>query len=614
MNRTLVRRILMVAGVALLLVSNSARSLMAREDARHRPFLRSPIWVYNNWSAYDELSDNVPLSEDLAMRELDEVLRLRKAGVRFDYYMMDAFWYDPDGGYRTWRAESWPDGPDRWIEACKANGIEPGLWFSTNTLTHMNPVPPWRDSLDKEGYAMALYTGGFLTDFMDVLQFWYDHGIRMFKLDFALFTVPANGDQSILTRREIRMRNAWALYGALRDFRRRNPDVVLVGFNGIVGDITSVARPLTSFATNWLDVFDTLYAGDPRPSDIPAMDFWRSMDIYSDHMVRAFERDGIPLSRVDSTSVMLGETGTNYRRGRNAWKGSLLLMASHGGWVNTIHGNLERLTDDDARWLAKAQTIYGPLQQSGTTRSFGGNPGDSSPYGFVSEASDGALYAVVNPSQGVRAVQLLPIAPDSRPPRGGRILFRDAGFDPVLQDDVIWLGPGQLALIGFGRYTASSYDLGVESDIRIPQSIERIAARFAPVAMQGGPTPEPATAKAGDLPRARRRPLAIEAEIAPPVRGDLRIILRRRDAEGLMARRFSKTPMGRHLAISAYQDDRQLPIEIRYDKVIWSGLSWAVGEITGDAIAPDKPVRIRLSSSERDASLRLDGRVYRVEY
>src|SRR5882724_2666718 len=67
------------------------------------PLLKDPIWVYNDWSAYDELSDNIPLTEELAMRELDEIARLRSFGVHFDYYMMDAFWFAPDGGYRTWR-------------------------------------------------------------------------------------------------------------------------------------------------------------------------------------------------------------------------------------------------------------------------------------------------------------------------------------------------------------------------------------------------------------------------------------------------------------------------------------------------------------------------------
>jgi hypothetical protein len=30
--------------------------------------LPDPVWVYNNWSSYDELSDNIPLTEQLAMR------------------------------------------------------------------------------------------------------------------------------------------------------------------------------------------------------------------------------------------------------------------------------------------------------------------------------------------------------------------------------------------------------------------------------------------------------------------------------------------------------------------------------------------------------------------
>src|SRR5271170_2577756 len=44
------------------------------------PALRDPIWVYNDWSSYDELSDNIPLTETLAMRELNEMVRLKKLG------------------------------------------------------------------------------------------------------------------------------------------------------------------------------------------------------------------------------------------------------------------------------------------------------------------------------------------------------------------------------------------------------------------------------------------------------------------------------------------------------------------------------------------------------
>ena len=60
-----------------------------------------PVFVYNDWSSYDELSDNIPLTEELAMKELNEVLRMKKNGVQIDYYLMDAFWFDKDGGYRS---------------------------------------------------------------------------------------------------------------------------------------------------------------------------------------------------------------------------------------------------------------------------------------------------------------------------------------------------------------------------------------------------------------------------------------------------------------------------------------------------------------------------------
>src|SRR5579872_538914 len=67
-----------------------------------------PVFIYNNWSAYDELSDNIPQTEELAMRELGEIVRLKKQGVQIDYYVMDAFWFSKEGGYRTWLKTHWP--------------------------------------------------------------------------------------------------------------------------------------------------------------------------------------------------------------------------------------------------------------------------------------------------------------------------------------------------------------------------------------------------------------------------------------------------------------------------------------------------------------------------
>ena len=127
-------RLKMIFSVLGLCACLSAPPSLRAQNEPSAPALQAPISVYNNWSSYDELSDNIPLTETLAMRELDELIRLKKAGVRFDYYMMDAFWFAPDGAYRTWRKPNWPNGPDAWINKCQENGVKPGLWFSTNTL------------------------------------------------------------------------------------------------------------------------------------------------------------------------------------------------------------------------------------------------------------------------------------------------------------------------------------------------------------------------------------------------------------------------------------------------------------------------------------------------
>ncbi|HEY3973460.1 MAG TPA: hypothetical protein VGM18_10675 [Candidatus Sulfotelmatobacter sp.] len=563
------------------------------------PLVRDPIFVYNNWSAYDELSDNIPLTEELTMRELDEILRLRRLGVRFDYYTIDAFWFDPNGGYRTWRKPNWPNGPDAWIKKCRDNGILPGLWFSTNTLVKINAAPEWQDSLTEKKGSMSFSEGGFLPNFMDTLQYWYDRGIRIYKFDFVDFGAATPETAKRKSPEEIRAANVDAFREALRKFRQRNPDVVLVAFNGFGGDVESTSGPFpfrNVVDLRWLEVFDSLYSGDPRPSDVPEMNFWRSLDIYSDHMVRRYEQSFLPLERIDSTGFMLGNTGTIYYRKTHAWKGALLLMMARGGWVNTIYGSLEFLTDDDARWFAKVQSLYLQLQSEGRTKTFGGIPGDIEPYGFGSLDPDGAVYVVMNPAQSIEEIQMPRLSREQGELAGGQVIFRDAGFQPALTIDKIKLGPGQMAVVGFGKYANAKYDLGVQEDVDIPHSISPLEATFSPIGKN-----------------------TIRAEFTAPNKGDLRVIMRQRSPkDGSIMRSWKGGPpngtnMGKIFVLRASQAGKSLPVEIDYDKVIWSGLSWAVGEIKNNALKPGVAVEIECSSAEEEP-VELEGRIVAVEY
>jgi hypothetical protein len=575
----------------------SSRAALWNAHALGAPLLPDPIFVYNDWSAYDELSDNIPLTEELAMKELDQILRLRKFGVRFDYYMMDAFWFDPDGGYRTWRKPNWPNGPDAWIRKCRDHGILPGLWFGTNELVKINAIPEWQSSLTANKGSMSFFEGGFLPNFMQTLQFWYDRGIRMFKFDFVDFGAATPETAKKLPPAEVESRNEEAFREALRKFREKNPGVVLVAFNGFGGDVESTAGPFLfhhPVDLRWLEVFDSMYSGDPRPSDVPEMNFWRSMDIYSDHMVRRYQQSFVPLKRIDSTGFMLGNTGTIYYRKTHAWKGALLLMMARGGWVNTVHGNLEFLSDADARWFAKAQKLYLELESMGRSKTFGGIPGEVQPYGFGSLTPAGSVYVVMNPAQDFAEVTMPLLSQVQKPNQHGRLLFRDAGFLPVLDGNAIKLGPGQMAVVGYGKYAAPTYDLGIQEDVHTPKTIAPIEATFVSAGKN-----------------------AITTTVAAPQHGDLRIVMQQRSMEGEIMRSWKGGPpkgenMGKVFLLRAWQNGHELPVEINYDKVIWSGLSWAVGEVRQKDMKPGE-LRVQCSSTE-ESDVRLDGKLYQVEY
>jgi hypothetical protein len=40
------------------------------------------------------------------------------------------------------------------------------------------------------------------------------------------------------------------------------------------------------------------------------MNFWRSKDIYTDHMVKQYDFNQIPLERIDNSAFMIGKTVT----------------------------------------------------------------------------------------------------------------------------------------------------------------------------------------------------------------------------------------------------------------------------------------------------------------
>ncbi len=556
---------------------------------------RAPVFIYNNWSAYDELSDNVAQTEELAMRELGEIVRLKKNGVEIDYYVMDAFWFDVSGGYRIWHRQHWPNGPGKWLSACKENNIKPGMWFSTNLVTMggkqaLAIVPGWKDSVGTDPNILCLFDGGYLKHLSDTLQIWYDKGVRLFKFDFAYFEAVTPAAKDKYSPEEIKEKNKTAFMNMLQSFRAKNPEVLITGYNGFGGDMENTFTEFKkTIDTRWLETFDTIYCGDPRFSDVPMMNIWRSQDNYSDHMDRQFEFNGLPLNRIDNCAFMIGKTGTCYYRALHCWKGMLILELARGGWVNVYHGNLELLSGDDAKWFAKTQRMYHELQQQDHFSTFGAIPGKGKPYGFKAKGKKGEVFAVINPSQEIAAIAL-PSASTS-----GKVLYADGGFRPLLKERSITLGAEQLVVVGFDGYADDAYDLGIDETIHIPASILKTGVSFTGTGKN-----------------------KIAAEMSGIPGKHIRIIFQQFDANGLPHRSWGGAPPGgkkmdSYLKISITQNGAAVPLRIEYDKMIWSGLSWAAGEIDPKDIDMNKPLHIECVSFETDA-LQLKADVYAVAF
>jgi hypothetical protein len=555
----------------------------------------APVFVYNNWSAYDELSDNVAQTEELAIHELNEIIRLKKNGVQVDYYVMDAFWFDKDGGYRTWHKQHWPNGPDKWFAACKENNIKPGMWFSTNLVTMggktaLAIIPEWKDSVGTDPNILCLFAGGYLNHLSESLQIWYNKGVRLFKFDFAYFEAVTIKEKNKFPAEEIKEKNKTAFMKMLQNFRAKNNDVLITGYNGFGGDMENTYMPFDKkIDPRWLDTFDTLYCGDPRFSDVPMMNIWRSQDNYSDHQVSAYKAYGMPIRRIDNCAFMIGKTGTCYYRANNCWKGMLILELARGGWLNVYHGNLELLNNEDAKWFAKTQSIYHELQKQDQIETLGEIPGKGKPYGFKSSGKKGELFTVVNPSQEVVTITLQTrISPS-------KILYADGGYKPSLIDNIITLGPEQLAVAGFGGYATGFYDLGTDETIHIPNKISLLNTSFM---------------KAGKN--------IIKATINNIPAKNIRIIVQQFDTNGLPHRSWGGSPpdgkkMNAFIKIIPVQNGKEIPMHIEYDKMIWSGLSWASGEINKKDIDTTKPLTIQCITTEKD-ELQLKAEIYEVEY
>ncbi len=221
---------------------------------------------------------------------------------------------------------------------------------------------------------------------------------------------------------------------------------------------------------------------------------------------------------------------------------------------------------------------------------FGGIPGKREPYGFRSEGINGIVCTVVNPSQAVIEIEL-PVKAFSKI----RVIYADGGFIPSLNNNLLKLGPEQMAVVGFDGYAHEKYGLGIDGSIKIPRSIEKMDVLFKETGKN-----------------------IITGQINPIPGKNIRILFQQFGDDGLPRRSWGGAPpdgkkMNELLKILVSQVGEQVPLNIQYDKMLWCGLSWGAAEINPSSLPAGIPIKIQCSSAEKD-QLNLKAEVFALAY
>jgi len=585
------------------LLAACAVAPLAAHAQRNAPELSAPIAVYIDGPDSSALPARSPLSEALALRDINQLARLKESGLRVDYDLLDAYAVALDGLHPFGRSATWPDGADSWIARCHATGIRPGLRFSNIALR-------------PDARAPVVFEAEILHDFIPALQSWYDRGIRLFAFEDLDLTTATPETPAGLTQNNIVAHNREVLRVALTAFRARNRGTVLFVIQSPAADPdafanlpsggkSSVSNPNSRNEPSRLGAFQLLSTGTPRASTTPQSSLQRAIDIETDSQIRHDEQFGISLAHIFSCGFIAapaGAAGLDTASLPRGWKGAFLLSMARGGWVNALSGSFDSIPTSDVHWMARVQKLFFLMQAHGQLHSFGGPPPKGSnmaglPYGFAGTTPRGSVYVVVNPSQAVATLPLPALGRDQAP-GPGRVLFRDAGFSPQLTGNVITLGPGQVAAAGFGAYAAPEFSFGVQQDVVIPISIEPVDADFHLTA-----------------------PGVIEARFDPPIQGVLRIVVIEREPKGgtQPGTADSATAGSKNrITLEITQAGRPIPlrpggIESEVNSALNAQPSWAVAEIDINDLTPGIPLHVRLHSNENPQAT-LEGSAYQVIY
>ncbi|MFD0713437.1 hypothetical protein [Paenibacillus sp. GCM10027626] len=371
---------------------------------------QQPISIYCDWGLHDELSDAIELTEAMTLDMLAHLQWMKEqTGIAFDYYLIDAFWFEPNGGYKSFKRSHWPGGPAKVKAKMEELGIKLGLWFDVNSkFLGMQGMEDAR--IDHTEAALCLGDDGYWELLRDgLLHHIRHHGLKLAKFDFAQFECAQPG-HAHLPGEQSRPQLIRRFLELLAEVRDAEPEFVVLAYNGFTADYTwikDVDSSKEGYAVSpwWTLYVDYIYCGDPRPSELPALRLRDSIHSYTDAMIKQFTDAWVPYSAIDDHGIMIGNTGTIYRIGKEGWRNDWVLSFSRGNRKKHLYGDLTSLDENDYIFLRQAWLLADRAEEAGyTTAMVLGSPLKEQLYGYVNGNRKEGFITIFNPFPEVSSI------------------------------------------------------------------------------------------------------------------------------------------------------------------------------------------------------------------
>ena len=354
---------------------------------RRHAIKNEPLRVYCDWALHCEGSVDGP--ELTAQMTLDNIKELkefeRRSGVKFDYYLMDAFWFETGVPYTRFKKKNFPDGPAPVVSALKEAGMKFGLWFDINCAS---VGLPGAENL-KNGAGGALCLGCKETADMlyeGISRQIDECGIDMIKLDFGFFdcSTPAHGHS--IHPHEHKERAVRYFMDVMDRLRQKKPGLKILAYNGFTTSLEWIGAvkyiPGYAVSPYWSSRLDYVYCGDPRPSDSAFSDFTASVNHYNDCMTSNHVDSCFPLKNTDDSGTMVGVTDTIYRQGRATFRRTILSNLMRGTMKLNLYGDVRLLNDADTAYFGYINGIFDRICNEFEFRTVAGDPRRDEPYGY----------------------------------------------------------------------------------------------------------------------------------------------------------------------------------------------------------------------------------------